>query len=100
MRMLGDLTWEVHQTECCTEEDYCVTDIVEVEVLYGPGAQHDEQDHEHQAVEAVVEVGQGWCLHLHEAHSRQGRRQHDEQGHGGADGGVLDPQDVPAEEKL
>ena len=95
-----DLTWESHHTEGCREEYNGVTDIVEVEILNCPGAQYYEEDHEHAAVEAVVEVGQGWCLHLHEAHSRQGRRQHDEQGHGGADGGVLDPQDVPAEEKL
>ena len=100
MRMLGDLTWEVHQTECCTEEDYCVADIVEVEVLYGPGAQHDEQDHEHQAVEAVVEVGQGGALHLDEADGGQGGRQHHEQRHGGGDGGVLHPEDVAPEEEL
>ena len=100
LETVGDLTWEGHHTECCTEENYCVAHIVEVEVLYGPGAQHYEQDHEHQAVEAVVEVAQGGALHLDEADGGQGGRQHHEQRHGGGDGGVLDPEDVAPEQEL
>ena len=100
VKIVVDLTWEGHHTECCTEEDYCVADIVEVEVLNGPGAQHYEQDDEHQAVKAVVEVVQAGVLHLHEADGGQGGRQHHEQRHGGGDGGVLDPENVAAEQEL
>ena len=99
-KLFGDLTWEVHHTECCTEENYRIADIVEVEVLYGPGAQHDEEDDEDQAVEAVVEVGQGGALHLHEADGGEGGRQHHEERHGGGDGSVLDPEDVAPEQEL
>ena len=45
-------------------------------------------------MKTVVQVGQGGGLHLHEADGGQGRRQDNEQGHGGGDAGVLDPQDI------
>ena len=60
----------------------------------------DEKDDKDSAVETVVKVGQGRSLDLDEADGGQGRCQHHEQGHGRGDGGVLDPQDVSAEQTL
>ena len=92
--------WERHNTEGCAEEDDGVADVVEVEVLYRLGAQNDKEDHKYSAVEAVIEVGQGRGLNLDEADGGQGRGEDHEQGHGGGDGCVLDPQDVSPEQGL
>ena len=92
--------WERHNTEGCAKEDYGVADVVEVEIFYRLGAEDDEQNHEDSAVETVVQVGQGRGLDLDEADGGEGRREDHEQGHGGGDGGVLDPQDVSPEQAL
>ena len=92
--------WERHNAEGRAEEDDGVADVVEVEVLDRLGAENDEQDDKDSAVETVVKVGQGRSLDLDEADGGQGRCQHHEKGHGRCDGGVLDPQDVSAEQTL
>ena len=90
--------WERHNAEGRAEEDDGVADVVEVEVLDRLGAENDEQDDKDSAVETVVKVGQGRSLDLDEADGGQGRCQHHEQGHGRGYGGVLDPEDVSAEQ--
>ena len=65
-----------------------------------PGAEEDEENHEHETVHAVVHVGHSGLLHRHEGRGRQGGRQHDEQSHEGGDGGVLQLEDVPPEQAL
>ena len=92
--------WECHNAEGRAEEDDGVADVVEVEVLDRLGAENDEQDDKDSAVETVVKVGEGRGLDLDEADGGQGRREDDEQSHGRGDGGVLDPQDVSAEQTL
>ena len=82
-------TWQRNNTERCAKGDDRVADVVEVEILDGASAEDDEEDDEDTAVEAMVEVGQGGRLHLHEAGGGQGGGQHHEQGHRAGDGGVL-----------
>ena len=92
--------WKGNNAECSAEEDDGVADIVEIEILYGLGAQNDEQDHKDSTVKAVIQIAKGGCLDLDKADRGQGRSEDDEQGHGGGDGGVLDPEDVSPEQTL
>ena len=83
------ITSPLTQREEHRHEEYRVTHIAQVDVLHRLGGQEDEDDDEHQAVEAVVHVGQGGRAHQHEAERCQHRREHDEQGHERGDRAVL-----------
>ena len=91
---------EGDDTEGGAEEDDGVAYVVEIQVLDRLGAEDDEEDDKHAAVQAVVEVGQRGRLHLDEADGGQGGGQDNEQGDSRGDGGVLDPQDVAPEQEL
>ena len=71
-----------------------MTDVSQVDVLHGLGGQEHEDDHEDQAVERVVDVGEGRGLHQDEAQRGQHRRQDDEEGHERGDRAVLELEDV------
>ncbi len=58
------LTWECNSGECGAEEEDGVAHIVQIKILDGARAQHDEDHHEDAAVHAVVQVVQSGSLNV------------------------------------